>query len=83
MPVFVRFQGWAARRGWQFDRVLIVHNSTHGVYIAHAYAGFVGGVDDLDLAAQVKLRYCQACVLARFGIAFAISGQSVLSLIHL
>jgi hypothetical protein len=58
MPVFVRFQGWAARRGWQFYRVLIVHNSTHGgVYIAHAYAGFVGGVDDLDFAAQVKLRH--------------------------
>jgi hypothetical protein len=54
--------------------VLIVHNSTHGVYVAHVYAGFVGGFDDLNFAALVKLHYCQARVLARLGVAFVASG---------
>ena len=40
-------------RCWWFDGVLNVHNSTLGIYVANVYAGFVGGVDDLDFAALV------------------------------
>ena len=53
MPVFVQLQGWPSRRCWWFDGVLNVHNSTLGIYVANVYAGFVGGVDDLDFAALV------------------------------